>query len=302
MEIAVAIPTYNRPDDLRRCIRSIAGQSLAPSRVLVIDDGELAPESIADMRQTLEAAGSKLVYHRKDHGRIGRGLSESRNLAVHAIDEPVLLIDDDIVLDRECLLNLAKAWTDWDDGKLIGVGGVIRNDRRVGAVEKFYNRIFFLDSKSPWDINDIGYQVWDNSLMRREAGHYAHGGFCLYRPELARKVLFPAFQGGRPGLEDVHFALTAKILGYRFVIEPKATCRHLHSPSARDSQYSTGFRESVNRKIIFGDLCDNRRGNRLRFAWASVGWILRQFLVGHFAKGAGMTVGMFASPRSPEGV
>lgn len=302
MEIAVAIPTYNRPDDLRRCVRSVARQSLVPSRVLVIDDGELDEGFIGGLRRELEEVGSRLVYMKKDHRRIGRGLSQSRNLAVHAVDEPVLIIDDDIVLDRDCVSNMAGAWVDSDDGKLLGIGGIISNDRPVGPLEKMFNRIFFLGSKLPWDVNDIGYQVWSDDIRRREAGHYAHGGFCMYSPGLARKIPFPAFQGGRPGLEDVHFALVAKIRGYRFIIEPKATCRHLQSDTARDGQYAMGFRESVNRRAIFTDLCDQRPLNRLRFAWAGIGWILRQFLAGHFAKGAGMACGMLAKRTSNIGV
>jgi hypothetical protein len=29
--------------------------------------------------------------------------------------------------------------------------------------------------------------------------------------------------------------------------------------------------------------------------WANIGWILRQFLVGHFSKGMGMIKGLFNS-------
>ncbi|MEA3248866.1 MAG: glycosyltransferase [Patescibacteria group bacterium] len=296
MEINVAIPTYNRPDDLRRCIDAVIKQSLVPHEVMVVDDGNLSAEMIAGLRGMLEAVGSKLVYIKKDHDRIGRGTSESRNLIMFASHNPVLVIDDDIVLDPDCILNMAKAWSESEDDSFIGVGGVISNNRHITAPERLYNRLFSLGSESTWDINDVGYQVWDDSIKRREKGHYAHGGFCMYRPEFAREILFPVFQDGKDLLEDIHFALVAKILGYWFIIEPKATCLHLHSKAARRGQFSSGFRESVNRKIIFRDLCGQGRRNCLRFAWASFGWVLRQFLAGHFFRGAGMTAGMFAEP------
>jgi GT2 family glycosyltransferase len=294
MEINIAIPTYNRPDDLRRCIDSVIHQSRIPHEVLVVDDGDLSDELVAGLRGMLDAVGAKLIYIKKDHGRIGRGLSESRNLIMFASSDPVLVIDDDIVLDHDCVENLARAWDETEDGRLVGIGGVISNNRRVSAAERLYNRLFLLDSDAGWDVNDIGYQVWDDSILRREKGYYAHGGFCMYRPEFAREILFPVFQGGRPGLEDVHFSLVAKILGYRYVIDPSVKCLHLHSRDSREGAFAVGFRESVNRKAIFRELCGTGRKDRLRFAWASFGWMLRQFLAGHFAKGTGMAAGMFA--------
>lgn len=293
MEIAVAIPTYNRPDDLRLCVRSVARQSLVPARVLIVDDGDLDGTFVSGLRKELEDAGSRLTYIRKDHSRIVRGTSASRNLIMHAVDEPVLLIDDDIMLDPDCVRSMAETWETADDGRLAGVGGVIRNNRRIGAMERLYNRVFLLDSLLPWDINEAGYQVWDDSVGRREAGHYVHGGFCMYRPAVARKILFPVFQEGRNALEDVHFALSAKILGYRFIVEPKATGLHAHSEKQREGSFAAGFRESVNRREIFRSLCDPGLLNRIRFVWASIGWILRQFLAGRFVKGAGMATGMF---------
>lgn len=302
MEIAVAIPTYNRPDDLRLCVRAVARQSLVPERVLVIDDGRLDQSLIDELEMELRDAGSRLVYIRKDHRRIARGLSESRNIALHAVDEPVLMIDDDIVLDPDCLFHMVRAWEISDDGRLIGVGGVIGNGRRKSVFENLFNRIFSLSSPLHWDVNEVGYQVWSDTLRRRETGHYAHGGFCMYSPRLARKIPFASFQGGRPGLEDVHFALRAKIMGYRFVIEPKATCEHRHSAAARDGMFELGFRESVNRRVIFRDLCGQGLGNRVRFGLASAGWIARQLLAGNFSKGFGMIAGMLARKALPQAV
>ena len=39
MKISVIVPTYNRPQALRLCIRSLSGQTLPPSEIIVADDG-----------------------------------------------------------------------------------------------------------------------------------------------------------------------------------------------------------------------------------------------------------------------
>lgn len=291
MRLAVVIPTYNRPDDLRKCLESVFGQSRLPDEVLVVDDGEICRDFLASTVDRAESLGVRFIYHRKDHSRVRRGLSESRNLAMYMVDCPFLVLDDDIVLDPDCLKAMEQAWEESDDGRLLGVGGVIRNNRRISRLERLYRRIFCLDSDRSWDVNRVGFQVWDDWIGERTEGHYAHSGFCLFGPEQARRITFPVFQGGRPGLEDVHFSLKAKGLGLHYVIEPAATCEHFHSPVSRDRQYDLGWREGYNRRIIFNDYCDGRLPNRLRFAWASFGWTLRQFLSGNFRKGFGTVAG-----------
>lgn len=39
MNISVIVPTYNRPMALKLCLRSLAGQSMSPSEILIADDG-----------------------------------------------------------------------------------------------------------------------------------------------------------------------------------------------------------------------------------------------------------------------
>ncbi len=39
MNVSVIVPTYNRPGALKLCLKSLAGQSMVPSEVLIADDG-----------------------------------------------------------------------------------------------------------------------------------------------------------------------------------------------------------------------------------------------------------------------
>ena len=38
--IAVVVPTVDRPDHLRRCLRALAGGTLLPDEVVVVDQGD----------------------------------------------------------------------------------------------------------------------------------------------------------------------------------------------------------------------------------------------------------------------
>jgi len=295
MQISVAIPTYKRPDDIRKCVASIVTQTLPPAEVLVIDDDDLPQELIAELKRTVEQIGADFVYCRKDHSHEPRGTSTSRRLAMQKATHNILIIDDDIVLDPDCLKWLADAYVSDASGKLIAVGGIIRNNRKKSWGEKVFNRIFFLDGDG-WDVTDWGFQTWDDHITKRQTAHYAHGGFCLYNRRAAAQIDFPEMAGGRTALEDVYFARKAKNLGWHYIMEPRATCQHFHGAGGRDNDYEIGLQESKNRRVIFRNLCPQSFGNQSKFFWASLGWILRQFLTSHFAKGRGMTVGFLKQP------
>ena len=58
MKISVIVPTYNRPQALRLCLLSLAGQSMPPHEVLIADDGS-GPETRAMVEAMQEALKDK---------------------------------------------------------------------------------------------------------------------------------------------------------------------------------------------------------------------------------------------------
>ncbi len=55
MKISVIVPTYNRPAALRLCLKSLAGQSMNPSEVLIADDGSTSGtrDAVQEMQRSL---------------------------------------------------------------------------------------------------------------------------------------------------------------------------------------------------------------------------------------------------------
>lgn len=41
LPISICIPTKDRPEELKRCIKSILEQTVLPSEIVIIDDGNL---------------------------------------------------------------------------------------------------------------------------------------------------------------------------------------------------------------------------------------------------------------------
>lgn len=291
---SAVIPTYNRQYDLEKCIQSILNQNLLPDEILIIDDGELPMEFIKELKYKLGKKSIHLVYYKKNHIKKLRGSSESRNLGLRLAKNNILFIlDDDVLLDKNFFGKAMKVWQENKDRNLIGVGGLIRNNRKKGRLEQIYNKIFGLNSKYNWDINEVGFQVWDEGIKKRKKGFYLHGGCSSYNKNLVQKLgKFRTFEGGRTALEDVDFCLRAKNKGYYFIIEPEVKVFHKQSATSREKDSLIGFKESYNRKIIFKNNCKKNFKNYLWFYWANIGWILRQFIIGHFSKGFGMIKGL----------
>ncbi len=288
----VAIPTYNRADDLQKCLDSLINQTKSPKSVYIIDDGELTQSYIFENQKIFENLGIDFKYTKKNENK---GTSESRNLALDISREEILFIlDDDVILDPDFFEKVMQVWDESKTEKLIGVGGVIKSSRIKSHAEKLYNTFFGLDSDLDWDVNDVGFQVWDDRVLGLTKGYYFHGGggACSYRRKLTLELGgFTSFGSGRSALEDVDFCLRAKRAGYHVLIEPQARVFHKQSSVSREKSFLTGKKESINRKEIFRKNCPQNFKHQLVFVWANFGWILRQFLAGHVSKGLGMAYG-----------
>lgn len=87
--VSVVVPTYGRPDELRRAIRTVQLQTLTEWELVIVDDGSpqpvvLAPDVAADERVVLIRHPTNL------------GVSHARNAGIAAAKAPwIAFLDDD---------------------------------------------------------------------------------------------------------------------------------------------------------------------------------------------------------------
>ena len=294
LNFSAILPTYNREKELAKLLETILKQTVKPNEVIIIDDGNLPAEFVQKQKEIFEQKRIEFIYYKKDHSKERRGSAESRNIGLKlAKNEILFILDDDLELEENFFEEIIKIWEEnKSNEKLIGVGGWIKNQRRQNILEKIYHKIFGLSSKIAWDVNDVGFQVWDTKIKGAIKCYYFHGGVASYRGSLVKQLGgFETFFGGRTALEDVELALKAKKTGFYFIINPKAKCIHKESKISKENDFLVGFKESQNRKIIFKRHCPQDFFHKIWFFWASFGWTLRQFLVGNFKKGLGMIFG-----------
>jgi len=293
MQFSVSIPTYKRPEALVATVQSLLRNTLLPSEILIIDDDVTPPEVVTLLTKQAKEKAVTLHYHKKDHTQIRRGLSESKNWAATLAISPIIFyLDDDVILDPQYCAELMHVWEQHEaNQQLIGVGGRISNNRPTGRFERFYRRLFGLSGQCAWDVNSVGFQVWDEGVSQTQKGYYLHGGVSSYRRELINQNPFAVFSGGRTGLEDVEHCLRSKLAGYHYYYVPSAHLTHHPAPAGREAVYTAAVKESVNRREIFNQHCKKTVKNRLHFAWANVGWVGKKLLSRQFQSAKGLVFG-----------
>ncbi|MDS0222832.1 glycosyltransferase family 2 protein [Haloarcula sp. S1AR25-5A] len=89
--VSVVIPTYKRPDKLRRATRSVAEQTYPNIELIVVDDH--SPQPASDTLSGDSFDGLNLVCIRHEENR---GANEARNTGISEADgEYIALLDDD---------------------------------------------------------------------------------------------------------------------------------------------------------------------------------------------------------------
>jgi GT2 family glycosyltransferase len=189
MTVSVVIPTCDRPDLLRRAVASVLEQSLAPSEVIVVDNGiEPVP------RSWLPAS---LVVLRTPP-RIG--MSRARNVgAMAARGRSIAFLDDDDTWDQNYLARMVAAFSEGDNA--VAVGAIVR----VNAAGRHLSTTIFPS---------------DDAAQR--ALYYRNPGFggCNFLMDRAAFLELGGFDERFPASEDRDFGVRLLRAGYSLVSVP----------------------------------------------------------------------------------
>jgi glycosyltransferase involved in cell wall biosynthesis len=103
LEVAIVVPFYGDPDELRECLDSLRAQTYADWRAVVVDDA--SPQPAAPVVAALADPRIELVRHQTN-----RGLAAARNTGVQHSRAPWLLpVDADDRLPADVLERLLAA-------------------------------------------------------------------------------------------------------------------------------------------------------------------------------------------------
>ncbi|MGE0132671.1 MAG: glycosyltransferase family 2 protein [Blastocatellales bacterium] len=199
IEISVVIPTRNRSEDLKTCIRALAAQDFPREKyeVIVCDDG--SEEDISTVADEFRRSGFGLCYLRQEQ----RGPAAARNLGIrNARGAIVAMTDSDTLPDRSWLRRLHQA--------LINNPDAVAVEGRVHAA------------------NEGEFDPLGEGPTNKSGGVYLTCN-CAYRREALIEV--GGFDETFPyaAYEDTELAARAQQIG-RIVWEPEAIVVHPQRP------------------------------------------------------------------------
>lgn len=228
--LTVLIPSRERPQRLQRCLDSILACAYPAERIalIVVDN---APETDAT-RLLVESYLERcdIRYLRED----ATGSASARNRGLREVEtEVVLMTDDDTVVDRHWLTEMARAFAAFPDAAT--VSGLLLPmeldsppqmwfEQYGGFSRGFRRRAFDLGENRPAD----------EPLFPWTTGLFGTGNNFAFRTAAVREIgAFDAALGnGTPALGGVDSEILLRTIlhGHTIVYEPRAVVHHAHRP------------------------------------------------------------------------
>jgi GT2 family glycosyltransferase len=205
----IVVPTYARPDDLRRALGALSRcDGIETAHLVVVDDG--SPDAGATAA-VIEHATTPVVHLRQENA----GPAAARNRGAAAGSAPVVLfLDDDCVPDRRWLTDYLAAFADRPDTDALG-GRIV--PRVATPVTRFVQAEGLVAHGGSG--NEVRFLVSANLGVRREAWN-AVGGFDETFPLAAA--------------EDVDFSMRLLASGHSLGLLEGATVAHDHPQRWRE--------------------------------------------------------------------
>jgi glucosyl-dolichyl phosphate glucuronosyltransferase len=229
MIISVILCTYNRSQDLKRALESVA-HSIVPSdcdwEVLVVDNN-----SSDQTRELIEEFCTQFPERFVYIFEPKQGLSHARNAGILAArGDMIAFVDDDVIVESNWLHNLTVAL---QDGDCAGAGGRILPERE-----------FAMPAWMSQDLLRVGgvLPFFDLGPAAGKLDRAPYGANMAYRREMFEKYGFFRTDLGRCGnslisSEDTEFGRRLLAAGEKFHYEPGAIVYHAIPQERLDRKY-----------------------------------------------------------------
>lgn len=214
MTLDVAICTRDRVDDLRRCLESVAAQTVAACRVLVVNSGD----KLGTLIEGVEVVESP------------PGLPRQRNVALETLDgDFVAFLDDDVELEPAYLERVMLWFAEHPE--TVGVSGHIDNDVPFSWASRVFRRAFSL-SNGDGILRPSGDLIYLYHPSRPTRVDALSGSNMVWRREATKALRFDEALAGYAYMEDVDFSLRAGLEGALWML-PDAHLVHRKSLISR---------------------------------------------------------------------
>lgn len=269
-QLAIVIPTKNRPDDLLVTIESVLNQSILPKQLIIIDQSA-EEDGYRQVSMRCEALPSHIredfdLLYVRDTAITGGSEARNRGLALVGT-KIVLFLDDDVILESDFNERILEAYRERPEAG--GVAGIITNPWSNPFALQCWMDTFmvgpFRDDSHPVCLRPPQSTETAPIKVRRLTG-------CLmsFPVEAIRSVRFDENLAGRCDGEDIDFCV--HVWPRHLFIAPRARLIHKRSPVSR---FQEGWlaRHSRTMWYLYQRNWSTRLRYKLCFFWLNLGYM-----------------------------
>ncbi len=208
--VSVIVPTYNRKEDLKKCLYSLLSVDYPKDKyeIIVIDDGS-TDGTFEFMKNISHKYGRLIKYHRQNNS----GPAKARNLGIKkAKGEIIFFVDDDVLVPKDFIKKSLK-W--YRNKKVAGVGG------KVIPKKLSWPDLYYIARS----IDEFLYLIKVNRKLKRGIAT----ALCSYRKNVLIKL--GGFDENFPLAAGEDIDLTRRVVDYGFIVikDPSIIGEHLRS-------------------------------------------------------------------------
>ncbi len=259
LPISALVPTRHRPAAFARTLQSLAQQSVQPIEMIVVDGSDDDQTQILCQNQ-IPGLITQIQYYRATE----IGAATQRNQAIaHATQDVIWLMDDDILLEPDCLKRL------WDalqsDLQIGGVSAMITNQRYLppGPISRALFQFLHGQPETSYAGKCIGPALnllpEDNpNLPEVVPVEWLNTTCTLYRREALPQPLFSSHFTGYSLMEDVTLSL---MVGKQWKLANARTARIFHDSQPGDHKNHSGVLATmslINRHYVMTQILGRR--------------------------------------------
>jgi glycosyltransferase involved in cell wall biosynthesis len=283
-KISVIIPTKDRTQDIARCLESITSQTRLPDEVLIVDSSDT--EELKSTLDLFEGLNIKYI-----HIAVDKKFKGSQQIAMNvgldnSTGDILIFLDDDVILDKEYVKNIARVFENDSEGKIGGVTGeVVAEDRQISPIKRFlilFNHviplIFFLLRPGDGRFLASGFPtvIKSGSVDELTECEFLYGCNMAFRKNIIAEFRFDEnlnIHGCCFGDDDdTAYRISRK---YQNIYTPFAKAVHNMSP-VRANKYAKNRLMIINHHYLFKKNLPQDFKHKFAFWWSVVGLFVRE--------------------------
>ncbi len=179
-DVALIIPTKDRPGKVKNILESISSQTLPCGRLIVVDGGQSVKDMVVSFSDRLPIE----YYECHPPGQI-----RQRNMAISLLDDRTPLVgflDDDIVLEPQALESMITFWNNCESATA-GVSFNIVNNPSYR--HSWMRAIIGMSSSQQGRVLRSGYNVATTPVDIDLRAQWLCGGATVWRQEILKKFI-----------------------------------------------------------------------------------------------------------------